>query len=89
MATNLQMLTSSYDIRRFVACDSMNADILAGNAARLWLLIAVSRDVGERWNCLPDLWRGTRGERGLFIGNFMIYQDRIETGFYSLFHYFW
>jgi len=22
MATNLQMLTSSYDIRRFVACDS-------------------------------------------------------------------
>jgi len=66
MATNLQMFTSTYDIRRFVACDSMNVDILAGNVARLWLLIAASMDVGERWYCLPDLWRGTTGAKGSF-----------------------
>jgi len=33
MATNIETFTSSYDIRRFVAC-LLNADILAGNAAR-------------------------------------------------------
>jgi len=29
----------------------MNADILARNAARQWLLIAASRDAGDRGHC--------------------------------------
>ena len=58
----------------------LNADILAGNVVRQWLLIAASRDVGEQWQWIPDLsneWHW--GQRCLFVGNFMIYQDRIET----------
>jgi len=29
-------------------CGNTNADILAGNTARQWLLMAISRDAGER-----------------------------------------
>jgi len=33
----------------------LNADILAGNAARQQLLIAASRDAGDRGHCPSDL----------------------------------
>ena len=64
----------------------VNADILASNAARQWLLIAVSRDAGERRHCPSDLSKGgQRRRRCLYhnriIGNFMAYQDRNETHF--------
>jgi len=46
--------------------------------------------VGERWHWIPDLWNEEqRGKRYFFVGNFMIYQDRIEKVVYSLFYYFW
>jgi len=32
-------------------CGNTDADILAGNKARQRLLIAVSKDAGERWPC--------------------------------------
>jgi len=58
----------------------MNADILAGNVARQWLLIAASKDDGKQWHWIPDLSNeGQRGQRCLFIGNVTSYQDRIET----------
>jgi len=49
-------------------------------------VIAVSRDSGERWHCLPiPTKEGRRGQKCCFhnsiIGNFMIYQDRIDTNF--------
>jgi len=42
MATNLQSFTSNNGRRRFAACDvtALNADVLAGDAARHWLLIS-------------------------------------------------
>ena len=50
MATNLLMFTSSYNIV-VLPLVTVNGDIWpAGNAARQWLLIAVSGDVGERWH---------------------------------------
>ena len=43
MATNLQMFTSCYGSRRFVACDCWTqTSWQADNAARQWLLIAAS-----------------------------------------------
>ena len=43
----------------------LNADTLAGNAARQWLLIAVSRDAGERRHFPPDLSKeGQSGREG-------------------------
>jgi len=84
MATNL-LFTASYDIRLLAACDRWT-HILADNAVRQWLLIAVSRDAGEWWHWPPDLSKeGQRGQKCLFhnntIGNFMVDQDRIEIHF--------
>jgi len=31
----------------------LNAHILAGKELKQWLLIATSRDVGERWHWIP------------------------------------
>jgi len=60
----------------------LNADILAGNVARQWLLIAASRDVRERWHWISDFSNeGQRGQMCLIVGSFMIYQDRIEKSF--------
>jgi len=42
MATNLQRFTSRYGGRRFAACNCRTQTSLAENAARQWLLIAVS-----------------------------------------------
>jgi len=39
----------------------LNADILAGNVARQWMLIAASRDVGERWHWIPDFLNEVQG----------------------------
>ena len=60
MATNLLMFTSSYDSRRFATymMRLMNADILARNAARQWLLIAASRDARDRGDCLLAFHKG-------------------------------
>ena len=69
MATNLLTFTSSYDIRRFAAprMSLVSADILAGNASRLWLLIAVSRDARKRWHCpLTFQKRGITGAKASF-----------------------
>jgi len=67
----------------------LNADILAGNAARQWLalLIAVGRDAGERRDYPPDISKGEqRRLRSIFhnsiVGNFIVYQDGIETHFF-------
>jgi len=66
MATNIHF---KLRYQTFCCVWLLNADILAGNVARQWLLIAASRDVGERWH-----WNeGQREQRCLFIGNFMIY----------------
>ena len=77
-----QMFTSSNDIRRFVACDSWTQtswQVMYQDSGK-WLLIAASRDVGYRWHWIPHLsHEGQRWQRCLFIGNFVIYQDRIET----------
>jgi len=64
----------------------LNTVILAGKAARQWLLITVSRDAGKRRHFPPDLSQWVkRGRRCLFlhciIGNCMVYQDRIKTTF--------
>jgi len=46
----------------------LNADILAGNIARQWLLIAASMDIGEQWQLIPDLSNeGQPGQRCLII----------------------
>jgi len=67
----------------------LNADILAGNAARQWLLIAASTpESGDI--ALLTFKKGATGAEVLYhnsiIGNFMVYQSRIETHF--LFIYF-
>jgi len=45
----------------------LNANILAGNAARQWLLIAVSRDAGVRWPFPPYLSKKRQRGKGVFI----------------------
>jgi len=54
MATNLLMFTSSYDIRRFVACPCWTQTSWQV-MQREWLLIAVSTDAGQRRHCPPNL----------------------------------
>jgi len=39
----------------------LNGDILAGNAARQWLLLAVRRGAGEREHCPLTFEKGDNG----------------------------
>jgi len=45
---------------------ALNAEILAGHAARQWLLVAVSRDAGERRYCPLTFRKGGNGGGGVF-----------------------
>ena len=63
----------------------LNADILAGNAARQWLLIAASTpESGDI--ALLTFKKGATGAEVLYhnsiIGNFMVYQIELKHIFY-------
>jgi len=65
--------------------------ILVGNAERQWLLIAVSKNTGERGNCAPE---GEQRGGGVFFitaSKIISWYIKIELKpiFYSFFFYFW
>jgi len=88
-------------LRQYVFCRQwlLNAGILASNAARQLLLMAVSqiilycvksKDAGKQESDRGiSLCSFKRERRYLFhysiVGNFMVYQDRIETNLLQLF----
>jgi len=97
-----QIFKGSLQVAAIVFChlQLLNAGILAGNAARQWLLIAVSqivlycvkrsKDAREQesvGSIFPCSFK--RGRWCLFhyniVGTFMVHQDRIETNLFQLF----
>ena len=72
MAANLQMFTSSYYIRRFAACGCWTQTSWQELQRDSDMLIAVSRDAGERRHWPLTFKRGTTGMEGVFIDNFMV-----------------